>query len=46
MGGRLAIAAELSNRPPVRIERLSALAGEGDETRETDQASHPRDDAA
>ena len=46
MGGRLVIVAELPNRPPVRIKSLSVLAGEGDETRETDQTSHPRDDAA
>ena len=46
MGGRLALVAELPNRPPVRIKSFRMLAGDGDDTGETDPDSHLRDDAA
>jgi DNA-binding XRE family transcriptional regulator len=46
MGGRLGVVAELPDRPPVRIKGFSVLAGDGDDTGETDPHSHPREDAA
>jgi DNA-binding XRE family transcriptional regulator len=45
MGGRLAIVAELPNRPPVRIRRFGMLAGETEGIK-ADQTSRQRDDAA
>ncbi len=46
MGGRLAIVAELPNRPPVRVTRFSMLAGETEDRENNDQPTRPRDDAA
>jgi predicted transcriptional regulator len=44
MGGRLALVAELPNRPPVRIKRLSMLDCETEDLDE--RPSRPRDDVA
>jgi hypothetical protein len=46
IGSRLAIVAEVPNRPPVRIKQLRLLAGETEDPDEADEPSHPRDDAA
>lgn len=46
IGGRLAIVAELPNRPPVRIKQLSMLAGQTEDVGETDRPTRPRDGAA
>jgi hypothetical protein len=43
MGGRLAVVAELPNRPPVRIKQLSMLA---EDVGETNRPTRARDDAA
>ena len=46
MGGRLALVAELPNRPPVRIKGFSMLGGETAEPDETHQPSRRRNNVA
>jgi hypothetical protein len=46
MGGRLAIVAELPNRPPVRIKRFSVLTDEAEEFDEIDRFSSSQENAA
>jgi hypothetical protein len=41
IGGRLALVAELPNRPPVRIKGFSVLADESEELDEPDRARNP-----
>jgi hypothetical protein len=46
MGGRLALVAELPNRPPVRLKGFSMLAGETAGLEEPHQPSRRRDNVA
>jgi len=46
IGGRLALVAELPNRPPVRIKGFSTLTGDIDDLGENEQSSPSRDSAA
>jgi transcriptional regulator with XRE-family HTH domain len=46
MGGRLALVAELPNRPPVRIKGFSVLAGDSEDIDGTERPSRARNDAA
>jgi len=46
IGGRLALVAELPNRPPVRIKGFSTLTGDIDDLSKNEQSSPSRDSAA